>query len=262
MWNRGFAVGGFYARDLISVTLSATIVLSGNTSIIAAVTETAGDVLPSSRAAISYGSSLSPDLPDCSGQSQPLAILLRIRDTAHVPDDVLTAAQADVTHIYRKAGVEVLWPTAESLSAESNVVRQAALTVAILTLDQAEQIENGADDGRVGFAARTVDGEGRLVYVIYNRVQLLTGGNGLRRARMLAIAIAHEIGHLLLPDNGHSLTGLMRAYWNHADLRLIRRELMFFTAGQSRLLRSRISSSPYRIGGETLQKHLCSEGSR
>ena len=195
-------------------------------------------------------------------QEEPLVILLRVRDTARVPENVLTKAQGDVTRIFREAGVEVLWPTTESLSSESTVVRRAVLTVAILTMSQAERIEWGGADGRVGFTARTADGKGQLVYVIYDRVQLLTGGNGLRRERMLAIAIAHEIGHLLLPDNGHSHAGLMRAYWNPADLRLVQRELTFFTPGQGKLLRSRLSSSPYRIHGETLQRHLCSGASR
>ena len=54
----------------------------------------------------------------------------------------------------------------------------------------------------------------------------------------------------------------MRAYWTYANLRLVQRELIYFTPGQSKLLRSRLSSSPYRITGETLQKHLCSGGSR
>jgi hypothetical protein len=306
MWDRGFAVGGFYTSAPIFITLLATIVVSLNATIVGAITETTGDTFPPSPAEVSYASSASPvedelrsHLPDCSGQTttsnprqqvplatytdsttsltfrrkgvgdtdvtdqtEPLAIVLRVRDTARVPEDVLTNAQGDVTRIYREAGVEILWPRAESLSAESNAVRRAALTVAILTQDKAEQIGSGGADSRVGFAARTADGKGQLVYVIYDRVQLLTGGNGLRRARMLAIAIAHEIGHLLLPDKGHSLTGLMRAYWTHADLRLVQRELIFFTPGQSRLLRNRISGSRYRITGEALQKHRCTRGLR
>ena len=183
--------------------------------------------------------------------------MLRVRDTASVPDDVLMKAQANVTRMYREAGVEVLWPAPESLSAASNAVRQAALTVAILTLNQAKQIHSGLADGRVGFAARAVNGGGQLVYVIYDRVERVTGGNGLRRASMLAIAIAHEIGHLLLPSKGHSQRGLMRAEWSRADLQLAQRELSSFTPQQAELLRTGISASRYRISGESIQKYLC-----
>jgi hypothetical protein len=69
-------------------------------------------------------------------QTESLAITLRLRDTAQVPNDVLTKAQGGVTRIYREAGVEALWLILESLSAESDAARQAALTVAILSVDQ------------------------------------------------------------------------------------------------------------------------------
>jgi hypothetical protein len=209
--------------------------------------------------------------PDCAAQSvtsdstqkalatsgEPLAILLRVRDTARVPDDVLADAQADVTRIYQEAGVEVLWATAELLLAESNAVRQAALTVAIVSMEQAERLYSGVADGRVGFAARTTDGEGKLVYVIYDRVERLTGGNGVRRASMLAIAVAHEIGHLLLPYKEHSQRGLMREEWTRADLQLAQRELALFTLRQAEALRNRISASRFRIAGKSIQKYLC-----
>ena len=35
----------------------------------------------------------------------------------------------------------------------------------------AERIQSRIDEGRVGFAARTPDGEGGFVYVIYDRVE-------------------------------------------------------------------------------------------
>jgi len=61
-------------------------------------------------------------------------ITLRLRDTARVPEDVLTTAQGGVTRIYCDAGVETVWLTPELLSTESNEARQAALTVAIVSI--------------------------------------------------------------------------------------------------------------------------------
>jgi len=34
---------------------------------------------------------------------------------------------------------------------------------------------------------------------------------------VLACAIAHELGHLLMPDNAHAASGLMRAGWRRDD---------------------------------------------
>ena len=70
---------------------------------------------------------------------------------------------------------------------------------------------------------------------------MLTGANGLRRAQVLAIAIAHEIGHLLLPPDAHSETGLMRADWTETNL--AEGSLLFFTVEQRQLLHSRIAAS-------------------
>jgi hypothetical protein len=190
-------------------------------------------------------------------QAEPLVITLRLRDTARVPEDVLTTAQGGVTRIYCDAGVETVWLTPELLSTESNEARQAALTVAIVSMEQAERIQSPVVQGRVGFAARTADGEGRFVYVIYDRVERLTGGNGVRRASLLAIAIAHEIGHLLLPDKGHSLRGLMRAEWSSADLARAQRELTSFTRRQRDVLRLRISASRYRAAAKNNQQYVC-----
>ena len=47
-------------------------------------------------------------------QAEPLVITLRLRDTARVPEDVLTTAQGDVTRIYCDAGVETVWLTPDS----------------------------------------------------------------------------------------------------------------------------------------------------
>jgi hypothetical protein len=178
-------------------------------------------------------------------QAAPLVVSLRLRDTARVPHDVLIPAQEQVTRIYHAAGVEASWPTAESLSAEPASFRKDALTVAILSDAQAERLNRAGVDGDVGFATinvgftpvDTVEG-GRVAYVFYDRVQAVTGANGLRRARVLAIAMAHEIGHLLLPHNGHSETGLMRADWTETDLAEDRS--LFFTAEQRALLHGRI----------------------
>ncbi|MGH2399573.1 MAG: hypothetical protein ACRDF6_06980 [bacterium] len=175
-----------------------------------------------------------------------LPILMRLRDTAEVPQHVLTEAQEEVTRIYREAGVDILWSTPASLSAESNAARQAALTVAILSDDQAERINSAGMRDAVGFAVRTATEGGRVAYVVYNRVQMITGGNGLDSAQGLAIAMAHEIGHLLLPHNAHSPIGLMRAEWTTADLKLAQRSRLLFTAAQAELLRSRISVLPQR----------------
>jgi hypothetical protein len=175
-------------------------------------------------------------------ETAPPAITVRVRDTAGVPEDVLAEAREDVTQIFRQAGVTISWTTPESMCAASNAARQAALTVAILSSEQAARMDSGVTDDRVGFAAPSTAGSGQVAYVFYDRIDVLAEVNGWHQARILAIAMAHEVGHLLLPYDVHSVDGVMRADWTNADMQLAQRNLLFFTQEEGNLLLA-ISSS-------------------
>ncbi len=56
-------------------------------------------------------------------------------------------------------------------------------------------------------------------------------------SRLLGRAIAHEVGHLLLPGGRHSPSGLMRAPWVYEELMENRREDWVFSPQDGRQLR-------------------------
>jgi len=60
-------------------------------------------------------------------------------------------------------------------------------------------------------AAVSTPGSTRLAYVYYRRVRAEAERHAASISQVLACAIAHEIGHLLMPEAGHSPAGLMRA---------------------------------------------------
>jgi hypothetical protein len=55
---------------------------------------------------------------------------------------------------------------------------------------------------------------------------------------VLGCAIAHEIGHLLLGPNRHSVSGIMRARWDRRDIREELQGAMLFTPQQARLMQA------------------------
>jgi hypothetical protein len=55
------------------------------------------------------------------------------------------------------------------------------------------------------------------VYV--DRAESVARVAGTDPRRVLGLAIAHEIGHVLLNSNTHSAAGLMRADWSRNELR-------------------------------------------
>jgi hypothetical protein len=109
----------------------------------------------------------------------------------------------------------------------------------------------------LGGAAGTREERGRMAYVFYDRVEQVarthlhtgrrTGTYDFDDVVVLAHAMAHEIGHLLLPY-GHSATGLMRANWDEADLRRAIRRQLNFTTQQAESIRARLLTLP---GGES-----------
>jgi hypothetical protein len=60
---------------------------------------------------------------------------------------------------------------------------------------------------------------------------------------LLAVTIAHEIGHLLLPHPAHVVEGIMRADWEGDDLRHAAMQPLRFTAEQAASMRLKISAA-------------------
>lgn len=59
----------------------------------------------------------------------------------------------------------------------------------------------------------------RLAYVYCDRVlAFYDGPNWRENGRILGYAIAHELGHILQAEPGHSPAGIMRAYWKRRDV--------------------------------------------
>ena len=52
-------------------------------------------------------------------------------------------------------------------------------------------------------------------------------------SRLLGLAIAHELGHVLLGSNSHSDLGLMRGRWNREDLEFMGLALPKFISNQA-----------------------------
>jgi len=175
-------------------------------------------------------------------QADPLTIVLRVRDAAGVPDDVLTYAQTIVTAILRQAGVQTVWRALSQSLAATEAARELGFTFAILSPDQTGRIAPALTRDALGLVVNSPTTGAVVAYVFYHRVKNRTGSNGVTRAPLLGAAMAHEIGHLLLPPKAHSAMGLMRADWDRADLQLIQNNELFFTAEQAELIRRRLAA--------------------
>ena len=92
-------------------------------------------------------------------------------------------------------------------------------------------------DTVMGAALRTPSGT-RVAYVFYRRVRAEAERYAVSSASVLACAMAHELGHLLLPGRGHSPDGMMRARWSRDEFQRADQGRLRFSSEQIDMLRS------------------------
>jgi len=154
-----------------------------------------------------------------------LSIVLHLSNGAGVPAPVVAKAQAEVTRLYRDIGVSVEWSPPD----QPHVHRPDEIQVILIPYETGALQQSPR--AVLGAAVRTPRGTS-VAYVFSRRVEAEAAAYSVSPAFVLACAIAHEVGHLLLPGGlvhgGHSSTGLMRPNWNRDDfIRADRGQLRF-----------------------------------
>jgi hypothetical protein len=183
-----------------------------------------------------------------SGAPSPLSVA--VFDYARVPPQWLSWAKQEMSRIYGEIGVEISWHDASSdartnsvdkLQPDTGPLPQAALIV--LTLPESQATQERIPQSVIGYSAGTADECRRVAYVLYGRMDQfrLEQAPAIYRAKLLAYLMAHEVGHLLLPVQSHSPSGIMRARWSRADVELAQQGRLRFTADQALSIRSKVS---------------------
>jgi hypothetical protein len=179
-----------------------------------------------------------------SPQASGLQLGAQIHNYAEVPAITLEQAKDQTSNIFRRIGVRVVWSecalvgpgeTSCANIEKDFVPPQHNFKIRILsqTLYPNESWKTGVALKGAGLANIFLDRVTAFVDSFRGQVwkESMT-------ARVLAHAIAHELGHLLLPDDKvHSPTGIMRAQWNPGDFTATMR----FTEEQVRYIRTALS---------------------
>jgi hypothetical protein len=164
-------------------------------------------LLVSSRGAEARGSRVEPVEP----------VTVRVYRSAGDPVPFARVSD-DASRLFRSSGIAVAWvdcatmpsPCRRSLGASERVLRLSA-AIDGTAVSQTRSL---------GFAFVNANHRtSRLATVYPERVALLARLAGVDESTLLARAMAHEIGHLLIQSSQHAPLGLMRALWTVAELR-------------------------------------------
>ena len=132
-------------------------------------------------------------------------VVAHVRDYQQVSHGELAAAQQVASHVYEKIGVRLVWTGGSGVAAPAD----GFLHVDVLLLDSVMTTRYNPKPQAFGDASHAT----HRAYIYYARVLAHARQTRSDPVRALALVLAHELGHILLPEYSHSPSGLMRASW-------------------------------------------------
>ena len=155
---------------------------------------------------------------------------LELRNMTTLSPAVLAEARETLTQIYHAAGIGVQWKTVG-----------ADFTVFVISRPPpAVPVSRFA----LGYVPSHNAKRGRHAFVLADRIRNRSSELVVSFQLVLGLTMAHEVAHLLLPDESHSVDGLMRSAWNASDYWKARLGQLLFTDEEAQLMRDRLSAEP------------------
>ncbi len=153
-------------------------------------------------------------------------IRVRVYDYAKTGGRLLERAEREADLLFEPASIRLEWSDCTSLApACDQPLSRSDVVLRILPVFR--DAKHHASRETMGAAI----GVYASIYLPY--VHECAERLDLSDFQVLAIAIAHELGHLLLADGQHSPRGIMRADWRPDDLRKAARRYLRFSADEA-----------------------------
>lgn len=144
-------------------------------------------------------------------------VTARLYNTARVAGIVKEAALRAASGALIAGGIHLRWKDCDLPDSCATVPARGELIVRLVRSPNEIEASTTLVLGHAFIDMR--ERTGVLATVFVDRVELIAGLSETDAALLLGRAIAHEIGHLLLGTNAHSVRGLMRAEWTPMDVR-------------------------------------------
>jgi hypothetical protein len=158
-------------------------------------------------------------------------IVVAVFDQAGVSPEILTHAKNQVSRIYGDVGVEALWTDEAAKDASGRVVIRLMIR---RIASRPRMMGNALGDSH---------GPEGTAFVYRDRVLDVARARNLDVGVLLGYAMAHEMGHLLLPYPSHAVTGIMHTDWDGADFVQMSGGTLRFTSAEASAIRTRASKA-------------------
>lgn len=187
--------------------------------------------------------------PDGRNESNAVRQTVRFYDQVHIDPTTFKPAKKIVDRIFKAIGVELLWIDCSRGSPDFNGVCGQPLTPAEIGLRIVQGpnwLLNPSGHFTCGLANRIIPGESSgwisiSSDCVEHTAEQLIGDSALELNRaegiILGHLMAHEMGHLLLPIDGHSVTGIMQERMGRREWALAIAGLLGFTREEAEMIR-------------------------
>ena len=172
-------------------------------------------------------------------------VTVRVYRTSVRPSE-FTKARELAGRVLLAAGIGVAWVqcwSGDPAPLSANCQRPLSESEVIVQPIHATDANSARHPESLGFSLIDVQvGAGTVATVYTDRVAMLARKAGVESADLLAWAMAHEIGHLLLGTSQHAARGLMRERWSRAEVRRQLRQDWSFSVDEGQTMRDALRS--------------------
>ena len=174
-------------------------------------------------------------------QGKPVLTML-VRDLVDADSESRNIARDETARILNNAGIDLRWIEANG-SEDPHLPSETKSYVTVVIAGQAPNGWTSRD--AMGFAPVRM-GPYPRAYVFSALINVFLKNFTVRDKSAYGIvlghALAHELGHLLIPGDAHG-NGIMRPNWGYGEWQQALEGTLLFTPDQARVLRQRLQSN-------------------
>ncbi len=185
-----------------------------------------------------------PETIFASGADSNPTIRIRVNNYTQATPAMLAGAEREAGRILGKAGLQTVWldcPAGHSTADPQDLCGEPLEATDIVLRVLSQSTQNKFQDTLFGFAVVPVLAS---VYYDYAIAMHLARSDGaeFEIPIILGCVIAHEVGHLLLGSNSHSVSGIMQGNWERGQIRQAMTGTLLFTPEQAKLVQAETQS--------------------
>lgn len=161
-------------------------------------------------------------------------------DRSAVKSETMETAKEAASRVFHRAAIDIDWI---DLPAETCALPTMARALTVIIAPHSPPDWTSPD--AMGFAPAGT-GDRPRVYIFMNLIKEFISYFGLPTGEdrslgiVLGHAIAHELGHVLIPGDAHSALGIMSARWNYEHWRAAMSGTLLFIPKQETIMRDRL----------------------